>query len=215
MTVNGLGCASPNAHCRPMAVSVDFYLKHGRAAVRCLTTFIDKWMNAWRTGQAGSSVQFSPLAKWAIRGTCETIQQRSASSLFCGRSSLAVLAYAGMLTLSLCPFIISSASRGIIHPSRCSEGQFLRCCCGAWHAHPLQVSVRLAYSHKFGNCELWGESSHPLERYLWVEKDSNSNWTSCRVMSILALFANRHAKCKLDLLDTWCSQQLRCSALST
>ena len=69
----------------------------------------------------GSSVQWSPLTSWVVRGAWGMVPQKSSSSLFCGRllwgmvpqkssSSLfcgrllwAVLAWAGMSSLWLCP----------------------------------------------------------------------------------------------------------------
>ena len=46
-----------------------------------------------------SHCDFSPSTDWVVGGTRGTIQQRSSSSLFCGRLSWAVLAWTGRSTL--------------------------------------------------------------------------------------------------------------------
>ena len=71
----------------------------------------------WSHVKVISSVQASPLTGWSEGH--ERWFSRLFSSLFCGRLSWAVLAWTGTSVLwQVCPFSISSASHGIIHPPR-------------------------------------------------------------------------------------------------
>ena len=88
-----------------------------------------------------SSVQFSPLTDWVIRGTWGMIEQRSSVSLFCRRPVWAILAWAGMSTLWCCLSSVSSANHGVAHPPSCPERWLWRGRCGMWHAQTMQVSI--------------------------------------------------------------------------
>ena len=156
----------------------------------------------WPSGPSGGHArQFSgdPLPVFCVGGLCEQFWHMQECWLFlCVHLSFPLPAAASS---TLQDALKDRFCDAVAVPDMPTPCKFL----SGWHTLTNLVTVNFEENHHI----------HLRDINLWVEKDSNSNWTSCTVMSILALIANRHAKFKLDLLDTWCSQQLRCSALST
>ena len=107
----------------------------------------------WLTGLLGQHEGWfrrDPLPVFSAGGPCEQFWHGQGCPLFHvvhptfplpTMMLWAVLAWAGISTLSCCPSSISSDNHDIAHPLRSPEGWFWRGCHGVWHAHTMQVSI--------------------------------------------------------------------------